>query len=324
MNRENTLKIALALALVALPIAAHAGLPSMFGIVFFRFAFGGLFIGMVDGLVVRRYCRAQRRGCQAPFQVVLFMVIANVLSLFAYIKFHNLPLWDAIMDQGGVEWLKLLVLCGAAMAFLLKMIVELPFVWLAIYIEGGLHSVRDVWKASLSVQSISFALLALMYATFCEWSLLTVRVVDVGKMNLPDGVVVKYIAEDGNGKILDVRTGQTMNSDADAIREASLRDYPEEVRYVGGTNDVWKASVISYDGGGFNETIQWHNEKTGREFCIGLQTPIVCWFIEDATMLPDGKIIFRLDCKQIAVADPERKQIAVLARGRHPVVQLSK
>ena len=103
------------------------------------------------------------------------------------------------------------------------------------------------------MQSISFALLALMYATLCEWSLLTVRVVDVGKMNLPDGVVVKYVAEDGSGRILDLRTGQTMSSDADAIRKASLRDYPEEVRYVGGTNSGWKASVLYESSGRWSE-----------------------------------------------------------------------
>ena len=54
-----------------------------------------------------------------------------------------------------------------------------------------------------------------------------------------------------------------------------------------------------------------------------IQTPIVCWFIEDVTMLPDGKVVFRLDNKQIVVVDPERNQMAVLARGRHPVAEIA-
>ena len=100
-------------------------------------------------------------------------------------------------------------------------------------------------RALLASQSVSFALVVLMYSALCEWSLLTVRVVDVGKMELPDGLVVKYVAEDGKGRALDVRTWQTVDSDADAIRNASLRDAPEEVFFVGGTNRVWDAEIIS-------------------------------------------------------------------------------
>ena len=132
MNRENTLKIAL--ALVALPLAAHAGLPSIFGVGVLRLTFGGLFIGMVDGLILWLYSRAQRRVCRASFMVVVIMVLSNVLSFFAYIGLHNLSAWGAIIGQGGIERLKLLVLCGCAMTYLLKMIVEFPFVYLALYV----------------------------------------------------------------------------------------------------------------------------------------------------------------------------------------------
>jgi len=40
------------------------------------------------------------------------------------------------------------------------------------------------------------------------------------------------------------------------------------------------------------------------------------------TMLADGKVVFRLDSGEIVVADPERNQIAFLARGKYPVVEL--
>jgi len=67
------------------------------------------------------------------------------------------------------------------------------------------------------MQSVSFAMLALMYAVMCEWSLLASFAVDAGEMKLPDGLVVKYVAEDGTGKSLDVRTGQTVDSDPDCV-----------------------------------------------------------------------------------------------------------
>ena len=139
-------------------------------------------------------------------------------------------------------------------------------------------------------------------------------------MDLPDGVVVKYVAEDGKGMCLDPQTGQTAEDDADAICQASLRDYPEEVRHVGGTNGVWRASVYSTDGGGCNERIDCHNSKTGRNFSIGLQTPFCCLFIDDVTMLPDGKVVFKLD-DLIVAADPECNRIAVLAHGKCPVAE---
>lgn len=91
---------------------------------------------------------------------------------------------------------------------------------------------------------------------------------------------------------------------------------------VGGTNELWEVKVISFDPGGFNETISCHNKKTGRSFKMGLQTPIATWFIDDVTMIPGSKVIFRLDNQQIVVADPERNRIAVLALGRNPVVEM--
>lgn len=314
-------KIMLVVALVALPFAAYAGLPSMYGVGFLRITLASWVMVYVEWVVLRRYCGDRRRGCLVSFLCVLLMFCANILSFIVFGVLKNL-LVDEILCQCGIEWLRLLFLCGVAMAFLQKAAVELPFVWSVVCLWGGNRGWRNVLRALLASQSVSFALVVLMYSALCEWSLLTVRVVDVGKMELPDGLVVKYVAEDGKGRSLDVRAWQTVDSDADAIRNASLRDAPEEVFFVGDTNRVWDAEIISYDGGGFNEEILCRNRQTGRDYKIGLQTPIACWFIEDVTMLADGKVVFRLDSGEIVVADPERNQIAFLARGKYPVVEL--
>lgn len=311
----------LVVALAVLPLAAYAGLPSIYTIMFFRTTFGSLVIGFIEGLILWRCCAKEKRGCLTLLLCVLLMVFANFLSILAFAGLRNFLLAE-IICQVGIERLKLLFFCGGAIAFLLKAAVEFPFECSALCFCGRDHFWRNTLKALLLTQSVSFALLALMYSALCDWSLLTVGVVDADKIELPDGLVVKYVAEDGTGKSLYVRTRQMADFDADAIREASLRYAPEEVFFVGGTNRVWDADVISYDGGGFNETILCHNRQTGRDYRIGLQTPLLCWFIEDVTMLADGKVIFGLDSGEIVAADPERNQMAVLARGEHPVVEI--
>ena len=321
-TRKRMMKPAvLVVALAALPLAAYAGLPSIYTIMFFRATFGSLVIGFIEGLILRRCCAKEKRGCLTSLLCVLLMVLANFLSVLVFVGLRNSWMAEIIL-QAGIERLKLMFFCGVAIALLLKAAVEFPFECSTLCFWGRGYVWRNVPKALLLTQSVSFALLALMYSALCDWSLLTVSVVDAGKIEFPDGLVVRYVAEDGTGKSLNVRTWQTVDSDADAIRKASLRYAPEEIFFVGGTNRVWDADIVSYDGGGFNETILCHNRQTGRDYRIGLQTPLLCWFIEDVTMLADGKVVFGIDSGEIVVADPERNQMAVLVRGEHPVVEI--
>ena len=46
------------------------------------------------------------------------------------------------------------------------------------------------------------------------------------------------------------------------------------------------------------------------------------WFIDYATQLPDGKVLFCILPDQICVAAPGKNQIAVLARGQKPIVEM--
>jgi hypothetical protein len=57
------------------------------------------------------------------------------------------------------------------------------------------------------------------YISVCELSLLTIGVVDVADMDLPKGVSVLYIAEDGKGKRLNLQTGETEDVSAKDARE---------------------------------------------------------------------------------------------------------
>ena len=166
-------KIMLVAALVALPFAAYAGLPSMYGVGFLRITLASWVMVYVEWVVLRRYCGDRRRGCLVSFLCVLLMFCANILSFIVFGVLKNL-LVDEILCQCGIEWLRLLFLCGVAMAFLQKAAVELPFVWSVVCLWGGNRGWRNVLRALLASQSVSFALVVLMYSALCEWSLLTV------------------------------------------------------------------------------------------------------------------------------------------------------
>ena len=316
MNKANKTMVVFAVA--ALPLAAQAGMGTMWVLFCSHLYFGNLFIGFVAGVVLRRHCGAEKRGCLTSFLSVLIMSWANAASFIVIVILPRCSGWK--VPEFDFQWLLPICLCFAMAAYFVKMAVEFPFVYLAVRLNGGDRSVRGVWKTSLIVQSVSFALIALYYIALGEWSLLTIRSVDVGDIDLPSGVVVRYIAESGKGRALDLQTGETVDADAEAIYNASLRDYPEEVRYAGETNGIWAASVYSSDGGGINERIDCHNNE-GRDFSIGFITPFFGLLVDYVTMLPDGKVVFEMDDK-VLVVDPVHNRMAVLAHGKNPVVEI--
>ena len=317
MNKTH--KTMVALAMVALPLAAQAGMGTMWGVVCLHMFFGNFFIGLVAGILLRRCCEAKKPGCLTSFLSALIMSSANIASSIVFFALPRSPVWN--VTDLGLQWLLPTCMCLTIMAYFMKMVVEFPFVYLAVRINGGNRSLRNLWKTSLVVQSVSFALIVLYYMAGGEWSLLTIKTIDASNMDLPSGVVVKYVAEDGKGNALNVRTGEMVEADADAIYNASLRDYPEEVRYVGDTNGIWAASVYASDGGGINERIDCRNKEAGWDFRIGFQTPFFSLLVDYVTMLPDGKIIFEMD-RKVVVVDPVHNRMAVLAHGRHPVVEI--
>ena len=305
-----------------LPCAAFAGLPSMFGIGLVRVFLVGPVIAVVAGLILWRYCARRKRGCFILLYVLL-MFIAHFFSSVAF-NLTNQVLWYKVISLGGIALLKPLFLCAVATAFLIETAVYWPFVCLVLRRCGDCRKWRDTLKPSLVISSISFLLLLVFYISVCELSLLTIGVVDVADMDLPKGVSILYIAEDGKGKRLNLQTWEAEDVSAESVHQASLRVAPETVLYVDHTNNTWEAEIISYDGGGFNETVRCRNKQTGRIFNAGLQTPFDQWYLWGVTMFPDGKFIYELGNGQIVIADPERNKIAVLANGHNPVVELTK
>jgi hypothetical protein len=48
------------------------------------------------------------------------------------------------------------------------------------------------------------------------------------------------------------------------------------------------------------------------------------WYVRNATHLPTDKILLQLAKDQICIYDPEKEQIAFLAKGRGPIAVMEK
>ncbi len=64
------------------------------------------------------------------------------------------------------------------------------------------------------------------------------------------------------------------------------------------------------------------NMMNGQNIHLSLETPFVRWPVYCPTQLPSGHVIFQLGRHQICILDPDDRKVALLAKGRWPVVAL--
>ncbi len=70
------------------------------------------------------------------------------------------------------------------------------------------------------------------------------------------------------------------------------------------------------------EGLHGTKKSTAEKVHISFETPFVAWNVRNAVHLPTDKVLFQLGDDQICVYDPLKKQVALLARGRGPIVLL--
>ncbi len=64
------------------------------------------------------------------------------------------------------------------------------------------------------------------------------------------------------------------------------------------------------------------NAEDGRTLDVSLDTPFLQWPVFCPTQLPSGQVIFELGWNQICILDPDERKVALLAKGRWPVITL--
>ena len=65
------------------------------------------------------------------------------------------------------------------------------------------------------------------------------------------------------------------------------------------------------------------NSSDGRTFYLSLETLFLQWPVCSPTQLPNGMVVFQLGRNQICAVDPNTRKVALLAKGRWPVVTMS-
>ncbi len=60
--------------------------------------------------------------------------------------------------------------------------------------------------------------------------------------------------------------------------------------------------------------------KKERPLRFALETPVAMWGIQNAAQISDSQVIFQLGTDQICLLDAATKKIALITRGRGPVV----
>ena len=64
------------------------------------------------------------------------------------------------------------------------------------------------------------------------------------------------------------------------------------------------------------------NTKNGQNVLVSLETPFARWPVYCPTQLPSGQVIFQLGGNQICILDPDERKVALLVKGRWPVITL--
>ena len=69
-------------------------------------------------------------------------------------------------------------------------------------------------------------------------------------------------------------------------------------------------------------SLDGENAMSGQSSYMAMETPYLHWFVYAPTQLPNGQVVFQLGRNQICILDPNERKIALVAKGRWPVVTM--
>ena len=70
--------------------------------------------------------------------------------------------------------------------------------------------------------------------------------------------------------------------------------------------------------------IRGRSDEPNSEFQYALETPISWWYVGSATHIEGDYVVFQFGDDQICILQPQDKKIALIARGRGPIVAKDK
>jgi hypothetical protein len=148
---------------------------------------GNLLIGIGEGILLARLFRV------AKGKAIGLMIAANYFSAWVGLVFVRGAIVRAVPMDLNNAWSWFWIMVGVA--YLMTIVLEWPFV--AGMMKGRARWARDAWKASLVVQTASYAVLLAGYLCVSRVTLFTnADVVAPQELALPSEVQVYYIGED--------------------------------------------------------------------------------------------------------------------------------
>lgn len=324
--------------------------------------FGNAVIGVVEGLLLTWMFRSPRWGS------IMLLIAANYAS--AWIGLFILDSLKSVPDV-NLQTVKYWFLIFCILAFLVTLLIEFPFYWLALRSSG--NAVRRAFVATPLIHGISYALLFVWYWTASGTSMMTkleVVSADVFKISHPysiffiscDGsqisrvdldkssppqLVVEAAAHHRNDRLFARRRNSGFDlyvfldaGDPEKRAESLvLADFAEKApvdRLIAeGHSDKPKGSfanfgevpTIAADSEWTFQTGFWpvegisaENKKTEMKLSYALDTPFAEWPVRNATQISEDHVVAQIGDDQICLMHLESGKIALIARGKGPIV----
>ncbi len=297
------------LALYPLPALANGGTALMWtGIL--HLSIGNLILGYVEAELLSRLYRIPRR------RSLIVLILANYASAWvaALLLVGRLSHYSGITIENVQLWL---VIC-VVLAFVLTLLVEYPFFW--ILLRQRKESILTALKATLLIHSITYLLLFGWYSVNSQTSFLSqLNQVPATQLQLSSGSILHYLTPDETQAFrldLSGSNPEAMNRQEfeTLVPLQSFGAVPKLTK----TTD-WDFYTNVFAGAG----LSGYNRTTQARIHLAMETPFAFWTISHATHLAGDFLVFQLGQDQICLLHPETRRIALVARGKRPVVTKS-
>jgi len=339
--------LAFAIALSPVPVLANAGTPLMWtGLV--HLFIGNAVIGIVEGILLSKFFHTPRS------KSINLLVVANYASAWGgmlLILDRLSPIPNITIENIHI-WLWLFV----TFAFILTLFIEYPFFWFLLRKQQ--KAVQNALKATIIIHGISYLLLLGLYGLNSQTSMLTqLDVISVKQLQPSEEYVLYFMTSDGQQVIRSNLDGTSQESIKDVMAtdrngrlcvgkneagkfellvnsKAILSDFasvaptPEPPEWYNCApnpfgavpklteNTNWEYRTVVWAAGG----IMGSNEKENLKIQFSLETPFAFWRVQNATHLAGDFVVFQLGDDQLCILQPQEKRIALIARGKEPVV----
>jgi hypothetical protein len=297
------------LVLYPLPVLANAGTPLMWTGILHLFI-GNLILGYVEGGLLSQLFHVPRR------RSLVVLILANYASAWAgaLLLVNRLSHYSGITIENLQLWLGIFVI----LAFVFTLLIEYPFFW--ILLRQHKQAILTALKATLLIHGVSYLLLFGWYSFNSQTSLLTqLNRVPAAQLQPSINYTLYYLTPDETQAFRSDLSGanpEPMNREKfEALTaEPKSTGFGSVPKLTKSTDWDFYANVFA--GGG----LSGYNSTTQTRTRFALETPFAFWAISHATHLTGDLLVFQLGQDQICLLHPETHRIALIARGKHPVV----